>query len=109
MYYQDNVQTARVDPPALYGVYECKDHESWGDVSMCYTHNVCSRLPTQLEHGKEKKFYEELETGRTSTVVAPCGVRDRTSHICENEQKLSVVVERQREGGSKYLPWGPKR
>jgi hypothetical protein len=42
-----------------------------GDVSMCYTYNVCSRLPTQLEHGKEKKLYEELETGRTSTVVAP--------------------------------------
>jgi hypothetical protein len=109
MFYQDNVQTARVDPPALYGAYEREDHEPWEDVSMCYTHNVRSRLPTQLEHGKEKKLYEELETGRTSTVVAPCDARDRTSHICENEQKFSVVAERQREGGSKYLPWGLKR
>jgi len=70
---------------------------------------ICSWLPTQLEHGKEKKLYEELETGRTSTVVAPCDARNRTSHICEIEQKLSVVVERQREGGSKYLPRGRKR
>jgi len=70
---------------------------------------VCSWLPTQLEHGKEKELYEELETGRSSTVVAPCDARDRTSHICESEQKISVVVERQREGESKYMPRGWQR
>jgi hypothetical protein len=31
MFHQDNVQTARVHPPALYSAYERKDHESWGE------------------------------------------------------------------------------
>jgi hypothetical protein len=37
MFYQDNVQTARVDPPALYGAYEREDHEPW-EMSACVTH-----------------------------------------------------------------------
>jgi hypothetical protein len=60
---------------------------------VLYTY-VHSWIPTQLEHGKEKKLYEELETGRT--VVAPCNTRDCTGHICESEQKLSVAMEHQR-------------
>jgi len=60
--HQDNVQTAWVCPPALYGTYEREDHES------------------QFEHGREKKWYEELVTGRTP--VAPCDSRDRASRIC---------------------------
>jgi hypothetical protein len=49
-----------------------------------------------LEHRKEKKWYEESETGRT--LVATCDTWDRASRICESEQNVSVVAERQREG-----------
>jgi hypothetical protein len=96
MFHQDNVQTARVHPPALCGTYEREHHESWGEhLSVRVWTYICSWLPTQLEHGKENILYGELETGRT--VVAPCDARDCTGCVCESEQKLSVVVEHLRE------------
>lgn len=62
MFHQDNVQTFCIYPPVLYSAYEREHHES------------------QFEHGKEKKWYEEPETGRA--LVAPCDAWDRASRIC---------------------------
>jgi hypothetical protein len=83
MFHQDNVQAVRVDPPALYGAYEREYHESWREHnSVCVWTYICSWLPTQLEHGKEKILYGELETSRT--VIAPCNTRDCTGRVCES-------------------------
>jgi len=78
MLHQDSVQTGWAYPPALYGAYEREYHES------------------QFEHGEEKKWYEEPETGRA--VVAPWDTRDRASCICESERNISVMMERQGKG-----------
>jgi len=62
MVHQDNVQTARVYSPALYGACECENHES------------------QFEYGKEENWYQQRETGRT--LIAPCDTRDCASCTC---------------------------
>jgi len=63
--------------------------------------HVCSWLPTQLKREKEKKWYEETETGRT--LVTPCDARDRATCICESEQNSSAVMECQRKGENEYI------
>jgi hypothetical protein len=93
MFHQDNIQTAWVCPPALYGAYEREYHESWGEqLSIRVCTYICSWLPTQFEPGKEQKWYEELETGWA--IIAPCDTRNRASCNCESEQNVSVVMER---------------
>lgn len=73
---QDNIQTAWVFPPGLYGVYECEHHESWGEsLSTRVCKYICSRSPTQLEYGKENKWYKKRDIGRG--LVARCDPRDR--------------------------------
>lgn len=59
---QDNIQTAWVFPPGLYGAYEREYHES------------------QLEYGKENKWYEKRDIGRA--LVARCDPRDRARCVC---------------------------
>jgi len=83
MVHQDSVQTVWVCPPVLYGTYKREDHES------------------QFEHKKEKKWYEELVTGRTS--VAPCNSWDRASRMCcrdgSSEGNAEGCYDKTKKGG----------
>jgi hypothetical protein len=45
--------------------------------------SISSWLHNQFEHGKEKNWYEQRETGRSP--VAPCDAQDRASCICVSE------------------------
>lgn len=85
MIQQDNVQTAWVLSPTLYGTYECEGHKSWRvSVSVSVYTYTCSWSLTQFECAQEKKWYEELET--TRALVAPRDTGDSTNCICRSRQ-----------------------